>query len=144
MESLLTYLKMKTKFIFVDFHAEATSEKRLMGMYLDGKVTGVFGTHTHIQTADEQILPKGTAYLTDLGSCGALHSILGMQYDGVLKKFLLHHKMGKFAVEQNGPIAFNGFCIGFDPDSGRAVEVERVNFVDNDLAASLPQETASK
>lgn len=144
MESLLTFLKTKTKLIFVDFHAEASSEKRLMGMYLDGKVTGVVGTHTHIQTADEQILPKGTAYISDLGSCGALHSVLGMQYEGILKKSLLHHKMGKFAVEQNGPIAFNGVCIGVDTDLGRAVEIERINFVDNDLAASLPQEAATK
>lgn len=73
--------------IFVDFHAEATAEKIAMGHYLDGKVTAVFGTHTHVQTADDQILPKGTAYITDLGMTGPKHSVIGMDVNASIKRF---------------------------------------------------------
>lgn len=73
--------------IFVDFHAEATSEKRAMGFFLDGKVTGVFGTHTHVQTADAQILPKGTAYITDAGMTGPIHSVIGVQPEPIIERF---------------------------------------------------------
>lgn len=79
--------KYTADFIFVDFHAEATSEKKAMGWYLDGRVTGVFGTHTHVQTADEHFLPKGTAYITDLGMCGVQESALGADYECVLRRF---------------------------------------------------------
>lgn len=79
--------KLEADFILVDMHAEATSEKRALGFYLDGKVTAVFGTHTHIQTADEQFLPKGTAYITDLGMCGAHNSVLGVKAECVIEKF---------------------------------------------------------
>jgi len=144
MESLLTFLRTKTKLIFIDFHAEATSEKRLLGFFLDGKVSAVLGTHTHIQTADEQVLPKGTAYLTDVGSCGALNSILGMQYEGALRKAMYQNKMGKFAVELNGPIVFNGVCVSVDTETGLAVDIERIRFVDEELAATLPPESNSK
>ena len=79
--------KIDADYILVDIHAEATSEKRALGFYLDGKVTAVFGTHTHIQTADEQFLPKGTAYITDLGMCGAHDSVLGVKKECVIEKF---------------------------------------------------------
>lgn len=74
--------------IFIDFHAEATSEKRAMSLYFDGKVTGIFGTHTHIQTSDERILPKGTAYITDLGMCGPYDSVIGITLSSVIDNFL--------------------------------------------------------
>lgn len=81
-------LRAETPFIFIDIHAEATSEKVALGWYLDGQVTGIFGTHTHIQTADETILPKGTGYITELGMCGPYHSVIGREIDQVLKMFL--------------------------------------------------------
>jgi hypothetical protein len=138
MDSLLTFLKTKTNLIFLDFHAEATSEKCLMGHYLDGRVSGVFGTHTHVQTADEQILPKGTAYITDLGFCGAMHSIIGMQYEGILKRFLYHHRMGKMYVELRGPIILNGVVVEIGVVDGMAVSIERIKIIDTELAAVLP------
>lgn len=79
--------KIDAEYIIVDMHAETTSEKRAMGFYLDGKVSVVFGTHTHVQTADEQFLPKGTAYITDLGMCGAHDSVLGIKKECVIEKF---------------------------------------------------------
>lgn len=79
--------KIDADYIFVDMHAEATSEKKAMGYYLDGRVTCVFGTHTHIQTADEQFLPKGTAYITDLGMCGSHDSVLGVKKECVIEQF---------------------------------------------------------
>ena len=81
-------LREKTPAIIVDMHAETTSEKTAMGHFLDGKVSAVVGTHTHVQTADNQILPKGTAYLTDIGMTGPLNSVIGMKADMVIKKFL--------------------------------------------------------
>lgn len=79
--------KESADYIFVDFHAESTGEKKAMGWYLDGRVTGVFGTHTHVQTADAHFLPKGTAYITDLGMCGVQESALGVSYESVLQRF---------------------------------------------------------
>lgn len=81
-------LKKETDIILVDFHAEATSEKQAMGWYLDGKVSAVFGTHTHVQTSDEMILPSGTGYITDLGMTGAVFSILGMERKPVIERFI--------------------------------------------------------
>ena len=92
-------------FIFVDFHAEATSEKRAMGFFLDGKVTGVFGTHTHVQTSDEQILPNGTAYITDVGMTGGKNSILGVKKETVINKFLTG--MPGYFEQDNTDILFN-------------------------------------
>jgi calcineurin-like phosphoesterase len=133
----LTYIKTRTNIILIDFHAEATSEKKALGFYLDGKVSGVFGTHTHVQTADAQILPKGTAYMTDLGCCGAMNSIIGMQTEGVLKKFLYFQKMGKFDVEQTGPFELNGACITIDCATGLATAIEGVRVVDEELYKNL-------
>ena len=81
-------LKARTRIIFVDFHAEATSEKIAMGWHLDGKVTAVVGTHTHVQTADERMLPKGTAYLTDVGMTGPHDSVIGVEIEAALGKFV--------------------------------------------------------
>lgn len=109
-------------FRFVDFHAEATSEKKAMGFALDGKVSAVFGTHTHVQTADAQILPNGTAYLTDLGMCGVEESCLGMSFDSVLSRFLTKRPTSfKRAVGQG---ALNGFLMDLDDDTGKAVSVQ--------------------
>lgn len=110
--------------IVVDFHAEATSEKLAMGWFLDGKVSAVFGTHTHVQTADERILPGGTGYITDIGMTGPYNSIIGVDKDIILRKFttLMPEKfeVGKGDVQFNGAI----FCI--DNSSGKVTEVKRV------------------
>ncbi len=108
-------------FRFVDFHAEATSEKKAMGFALDGKVSAVFGTHTHVQTADAQILPNGTAYMTDLGMCGVELSCLGMSFESVLQRFVSKRPASfKRAVGQG---ALNGLLMELDDESGKALSV---------------------
>lgn len=131
MDSLLTYVSTKSKIILVDVHAEATSEKRCMGMFLDGRVSAVWGTHTHIQTADEYVMPQGTGYITDLGGCGALNSVLGMESDAMIKRLLIHHKMGKIAVEHKGPYVLSGILVEVDPSTGKSVAIERIRIVDD-------------
>ncbi len=132
-DSLLTFLRTKTNIIFVDFHGDATSEKRAMGMFLDGRVSGVYGTHTHIQTADEMLQPKGTSYVTDLGGCGALNSVLGMQFDGMLPLFLQHRKMGKMVVEEQPPFVLSGVVVEVETQTGKSVNIERIRIVDNEI-----------
>lgn len=109
-------------FRFVDFHAEATSEKKAMGYALDGKVSAVFGTHTHVQTADAQILPNGTAYLTDLGMCGVELSCLGMSFESVLPRFLT--KRPSSFKKATGQGALNGFLMDLDDNTGKALSVQ--------------------
>ena len=109
-------------FRFVDFHAEATSEKKAMGYALDGKVSAVFGTHTHVQTADAQILPHGTAYLTDLGMCGVEQSCLGMSFESVLPRFLT--KRPSSFKKATGQGALNGFLMDLDDSTGKALSVQ--------------------
>ena len=110
----------------LDFHAEATSEKIAIAYYLDGRVSAVVGTHTHVPTSDTRILPKGTAYVTDLGMCGALHSVLGMNTERVIERFLTQLP-NRFDPVENGPAVFNSVLINIDPDSGRALHIERVD-----------------
>ena len=105
---------------FVDFHAEATSEKRAMGHHLDGRVSAVVGTHTHVQTADATIMPKGTAYITDLGMCGAERiSILGMEPAGIIKKFATGLPVRFKPSPGDGTL--NGLVADFDPATGKAL-----------------------
>lgn len=118
-------LKEETPIIFVDFHAEATSEKASLGWYLDGRVSAVVGTHTHVQTADERILPGGTAYLTDAGMTGAFDSVIGVRKDEPIEKFLTQVPV-KFEIAKNN-LRLNGIVVMVDEDTGRAVGVERVN-----------------
>lgn len=113
------------KIIIVDFHAEATAEKRAMGFYLDGKATAVLGTHTHVQTADEQLLPKGTAYITDVGMCGPVQSVLGIEPKLTIKKFKTNLPV-RFENAQ-GEYAINGVLLEIDEKSGKATSIERVN-----------------
>lgn len=131
-DSVLTYLKTQTNMILVDFHAETTSEKQGIGFYLDGKVSAVVGTHTHVQTADEQILPKGTAYITDLGCCGARHSMLGMNKDIILQNMMTQMPV-RFAVEEDGPFALHGVHIMVDSETGKADSIERICIIDDEL-----------
>ena len=113
------------KTVIVDFHAEATAEKRAMGFYLDGKVTAVFGTHTHVQTADEQLLPKGTAYITDSGMTGPVQSVLGIEPELTIRKFKTNLPVRfENAV---GEYCMDGVIVEIDAKSGKANSIERVN-----------------
>jgi hypothetical protein len=118
-------LRAKTRVILLDFHAEATSEKVAMGWHMDGRVTAVVGTHTHVQTADERILPKGTAYLTDAGMTGPHDSIIGVSVDAALGRFL-SAMPAKFEAAP-GAARLNAVLITADPATGRAVAIERIN-----------------
>lgn len=111
--------------LFIDFHAEATSEKKALAHYLDGRAAVVAGTHTHVQTADEQILPRGTAYITDAGMTGGHLSSIGMKLDTVIPKFLTGMP-AKFEVSGDGP-ALNGIVVTLNDASGLAEEIVRVN-----------------
>ena len=117
-------LSKKVNFIFVDFHAEATSEKMAMGWYLDGRVSAVFGTHTHVQTADEMILPKGTGYITDVGMTGPVYSVLGMDRDVVIDRFITGMPQ-KFEVAE-GRAQLCGCIFEIDNKTHKAIGVERV------------------
>jgi metallophosphoesterase (TIGR00282 family) len=125
--------RAKARVIVVDFHAEATSEKAAMGWHLDGRVTAIFGTHTHVQTADERLLPKGTAYLTDVGMTGPHDSIIGVTVDAALARFV-NGMPAKFEAA-TGPARFNGIIITADPASGKALRIERLNLSMQDVAA---------
>lgn len=116
--------KDNAKYIFVDFHAEATSEKRAMGFYLDGKVTAVFGTHTHVQTADEQILPNGTGYITDLGMTGVINSILGVKNSIIINR-LRDGDLARFEQE-SGSCMLNGCIFEADENTGLTKSVKRI------------------
>lgn len=135
-ETALSYLKTRTNIIFIDFHAEATSEKIGLGFYLDGKISGLVGTHTHIQTADERILPFGTAYISDLGMAGSLNSMIGMKKDVVISH-LLTQMPTKFEVETTAPYILTGAYIDVDPATGKAVNIQRVKIVDNQELVGL-------
>ena len=134
--SLLTYLKDKTKIIVVDFHAETTAEKAGLVYYLEGKVSAVVGTHTHVQTADERILPGGTATITDLGMVGSLNSMIGMKKESIILNFLTQMP-AKFFVETEAPGLLNGVIIEIDITSGRAVMIERIRIIDPELKVEL-------
>jgi hypothetical protein len=118
-------LREETPVIFLDFHAEATSEKIAMGWHLDGVVSAVVGTHTHVQTADERILPNGTAHLTDAGMCGPEDSVIGSRVEPVLQRFRTSMP-ARFFVAQ-GPVRVSGACIDVDTTTGRALSIIRVS-----------------
>jgi len=119
-------LKARARIIFVDFHAEATSEKIAMGWHLDGRVTAVVGTHTHVQTADERILPKGTAYLTDVGMTGPHDSVIGVEIQAALGKFL-NGLPARFDTATENP-RLNAVVIDADGQTGRATDIERLSY----------------
>ena len=120
--------EVRTPNILVDFHAEMTSEKKALGYYLDGRVSAVIGTHTHVQTADERILPGGTAYLTDAGMCGGRNSVLGVKKEIILQKFITNMP-ARFEYDPQD-IELNGVLITIDPSSGRAQAIERICLCD--------------
>jgi metallophosphoesterase (TIGR00282 family) len=125
MDALLEGLSSKPKVIIVDFHAEATSEKVAMGHYLDGRVSAVLGTHTHVGTIDARILPGGTAYVTDIGMTGPDDSIIGDDAEAVIQRFLtmMPHRL---SVGRGKPL-FNAIMVLVDEKSGRAISIERIS-----------------
>ena len=123
-DALVPELRRETAVILVDMHAEATSESVAMGWYLDGRVSAVVGTHRHVQTADERLLPGGTAYITDLGMTGPVDSVIGVDKDLVIRRFLTQMPV-KFEAAK-GPAALHGVLIVVDPDSGRAAGIRRL------------------
>lgn len=124
-QDLVEKISARTNIIVVDFHAEASSEKAAMGWFLAGKVSAVVGTHTHVQTSDERLLPGGTAYITDVGMVGPRDSVIGMRIDDVIKRFITGIPQ-RFEVAK-GPVIFNAVIIEVDDDTGRAVSIKRVN-----------------
>lgn len=131
-DTVLSYLKTKTNVIFVDFHAEATSEKIALAFYLDGRISALVGTHTHVQTSDERILPHGTAFLTDAGMAGAVNSMLGMKKGPIIRNFLTQMPV-KFEVEEEGPMLLSGVWIEIDTHTGKALDIQRIRIIDNDV-----------
>jgi metallophosphoesterase (TIGR00282 family) len=123
-DRLLDELPEEVRIVVVDFHAEATSEKQAMGFYLDGRASAVFGTHTHVPTADERILPEGTALITDVGMTGPYEGIIGFKVDKVLQRFALQRGVSLDVAKRDVRLA--GAVLEADPETGRAVRVERL------------------
>lgn len=126
-EAEVARLRRETPVIFVDVHGETTSEKIAMGRFLDGRVSAVCGTHTHVQTADEQIFPGGTAFLCDAGMCGPSESSLGRDYEAVIHRFI-HGTPIAFPIA-HGPVRLCGAIIDIDETTGRAISIQRVSEV---------------
>lgn len=123
-DQILEEARSRAKVVFVDMHAEATAEKVAMGWYLAGRVAAVVGSHTHVQTADERVLPGGTAYLTDAGMCGPVDSVIGMRREEVLERFLTQRPV-RFDVAK-GDAVLQGAVIDVDAETGRAKEITRL------------------
>jgi hypothetical protein len=117
-------IRKETPIIFVDMHGEASSEKQAMGWFLDGKVTAVFGTHTHVPTADQRILPGGTAYVTDIGMTGPYDSVIGIDKDQIIQKFL-DQMPTRFRVAKGNPI-LESILVEVDPQTGHALSIRRI------------------
>jgi metallophosphoesterase (TIGR00282 family) len=120
----LEHVRQQTKNIFVDFHAEATAEKYALGWYLDGRVSAVIGTHTHVQTADERILSQGTAYISDAGMTGAKDAVIGVRTELAIRKFLTYMPV-RFESSRENP-SLNGVIVTLDPQTGVALRIERI------------------
>lgn len=123
-KKLVNELKNQADIIIIDFHAEATAEKIAMGHYLDGEITALFGTHTHVQTADETILPKGTGYITDIGMTGPKHSIIGMEISASIKRF--ETTLPERYKIADGSCMFNAIVIDIDNDTNMAKKIIRI------------------
>lgn len=124
METLLPMVRARARVTVVDMHAEATSEKAAMGWFLDGKVSAVLGSHTHVQTADNRVLPSGTAYITDVGMCGPIDSVIGIRSDLALQRFITRMPV-RFQVA-SGSVIVQGVVVDVAPDTGRAEGIRRL------------------
>jgi 2',3'-cyclic-nucleotide 2'-phosphodiesterase len=125
MDNILKEIPKEIKIILVDFHAEATSEKVALGWHLDGKVSAIYGTHTHVQTADETVLPKGTAYMTDLGMCGPHRSVIGRDIGQVVKRFRSQLPGPMEVAEEDSRVS--GALIEINADTGKATSIKRIH-----------------
>ena len=125
LDSIVREIRKKTPVIFVDFHAESSEEKEALAYYLDGKVSAVVGTHTHVQTADQKILPKGTAYITDLGLTGVLGAVIGSSPEKSIERQLTQLPIKSEVAEGKGSI--QGVLIETDVKTGRAISIERIS-----------------
>lgn len=128
-DSVLEFLQERTRVVVVDFHAEATAEKEALGWYLDGRVSAVCGTHTHVQTSDARVLPRGTGYITDLGMAGARHSVLGMKVEPVLQR-LITQLPARWEVA-SGETVVGAALITVDEGTGKAIEIQALQEVNN-------------
>ena len=126
MDSLLDSDGARPETIIVDMHAEATSEKAALSWYLDGRVSAVLGTHTHVATTDSRVLPKGTAFVSDVGMVGPVNSVIGAEPEAVLERFLTQTPQ-RFKVARGGPVRFNSVMVEIDESTGRATGIERVD-----------------
>lgn len=142
-ESLLTYLKHKTSVILVDFHAETTAEKMAMGHLLDGRVSAVVGTHTHVQTADQRVLPGGTAFISDLGMAGALNGMLGQKKEPIIEHFIKQMPT-KFVVDLEPPYVLSGVVIDIDAATGKALDIKPIRVIDEDLHVEKDEDEEKK
>lgn len=129
LDSALTYVQAHTKNIFVDVHAETTAEKMGLAYYADGRVSAMVGTHTHVPTADERILPLGTAYITDVGMVGALNSMIGMKKEPIIEHMITQMPT-KFVVDSNPPFVLNSVVIEIDTITGKAIKIRRIQLID--------------
>ena len=144
MDWILTRIKQETKVVFVDFHAEATAEKMAMGHHLDGKVSAMVGTHTHIQTSDERIFPNGMGYITDVGMTGPYDSVIGMKTSAAVNRFLFATPQKYETAKDN--VHLTGMFFKIDTETGKTLELERIFFpefdkliVDKDAESSAAQ-----
>jgi metallophosphoesterase (TIGR00282 family) len=130
-DELIEEAKKRTPYVFVDFHAEATSEKLAMGWYLDGRAQAVVGTHTHVQTADNRVLPEGTAFITDVGMTGPYNGILGVGRETIIKRFKTGLP-GRFEVAE-GPTSLSAVVIQINDQTKKAVKIERILINDDHM-----------
>jgi metallophosphoesterase (TIGR00282 family) len=128
-DEIVAAVRLKSPIVLVDFHAEATSEKIAFGLHMDGKISAMVGTHTHVQTADEKILPQGTGYITDLGSSGSVFSCLGMSSGPIIQRFITQLPQ-TFVVDTQPPYQLTGVCIEVDRSTGKTIDIKRVNVID--------------
>jgi metallophosphoesterase (TIGR00282 family) len=132
-DSILTDVIPKTNIILIDFHAEATAEKLAMAFHVEGKVSAIVGTHTHIPTSDERILPGGTAYVTDLGMAGSFNSMIGMTKESVMPTFI-KQMPSRFLVDTKPPIVMSGVWVEIDIATGKALKIERIRILDEEIS----------
>ncbi len=142
-QALVDSLKPLTNIIIVDFHGEATSEKMGLAYYLEGQISALVGTHTHVLTNDARILPGGTAYITDLGMAGALNSMIGMKSGPIIKRLMTQMPV-RFEVETEGPMIMTGVCISIDTGTGKALSIEPIKIIDDGIILDGPDEFAEK
>ena len=125
-------MKNEAKVIFIDFHAEATSEKVAMGFYVDGRATALVGTHTHVMTADERLLSNGTAYISDVGMVGAQESVIGMKKEQGMRR-IIKQMPERLEPASEGPGLFNGVVVTLDVNSGKTLEIARIKRITEPL-----------